>query len=191
MSSTQSPKSSWLHIAEIAIGALIGGLLAAVALYFGGSAHFGGTPLNYDKTYQGADFVLTGSQGGGVNNFKTAAYPGGTETTRINSNGSTTISSLAIGGGTVINNYSCASVTWNPGSVATATPSAAETSTDIALTGAVLGDTCTGSLSSATTTGAQIGCAITGTATATVSVFNISGSALDLATGTAKACFTH
>lgn len=93
--------------------------------------------------------------------------------------------------GTAISAYKCATATWNPDSIGTSTVSGAATSTDIALAGAVMGDTCTGSLTSATTSAASINCFISGTATATIRLLNLGSTALDLATGTAKACYTH
>ena len=105
--------------------------------------------------------------------------------------GPANMSSLTINSGTAITAYKCATATWNPPSVGTSTVNVAATSTDIALTGAVMGDTCTGSLTSATTSAASVNCFITGTATATIRLLNIGASALDLATGTAKVCYTH
>lgn len=82
----------------------------------------------------------------------------------------------------------CGTKTFNPGSIATSTLAAA-TSTDIALAGAALGDVCFGSLTSATTTDAQITCVVTQTATATLSLVNLGAAAVDYATGTAKVCY--
>lgn len=79
-----------------------------------------------------------------------------------------------------------ATTSWNPGSVGTTSVNAAATSTDIALPGAVMGDYCFGSLTSATSSAASIHCFITGTATATLRLLNLGSTALDLATGTAK-----
>ena len=94
---------------------------------------------------------------------------------------------FSIGGGTEIDLYKCATATWNPGSIATSTLAAA-TSTDIALSGAVLGDLCIGSLNSATTTAAQVTCAVTATGTTTIQLVNLSETAVDYATGTARTC---
>ncbi len=94
-------------------------------------------------------------------------------------------------GGTAISNYKCATSTWDPGSLGTSTVALAATSTDIAISGAVMGDTCSGSLTSATTSAASVNCSITGTATATIRVINLADAALDLGSGTAKVCYTH
>lgn len=100
---------------------------------------------------------------------------------------------LSIGGqgNTPVAVRNCVTATWNPASTAGTSVSSSDTSVDIPIPGAVMGDTCVGSLTSATTSAAQIECNITGTATATISEVNTSGGALDLATGTAKACYTH
>ncbi|MDI6820935.1 MAG: hypothetical protein QMD65_02025 [Patescibacteria group bacterium] len=98
--------------------------------------------------------------------------------------------SLIIGAGTAQTRFFCNTATWNPGSIATSTLNGATvTSTNIALTGAQMGNGCIGSLSSATTTGAMIDCGITAAAVGTVYLTNVSASALDLATGTAKICY--
>lgn len=101
-------------------------------------------------------------------------------------------SSLTIGGGTAITAYKCATATFNPGSLATSTITNA-TTTDIALTGAVTGDTCSASLDSATSSAIAVACNITGNATATLRVSNLgtTNAAIDIATGTAKVCYTH
>lgn len=94
--------------------------------------------------------------------------------------------------GTLVTGYKCATSTWNPGSLTVATGTSPATTTDIALSGAALGDICTASLSSATTTDASIECNIAQAATATIQLSNIGrNNALDYATGTAKVCFTH
>ena len=125
----------------------------------------------------------------------------GASATQLTSNGtvvaavSSTVStnSLTVGGGTAVTKRSCATATWNPGSVASSGAASGlyVTSTDIALPGTVAGDLCVASLSSATSSGLSTDCTITGTATATIALYNISGSAIDPATGTAKVCYTH
>lgn len=91
-------------------------------------------------------------------------------------------------GGIGIGGNACATATWNPASAGTSSVNAAIVSTDITLPGAVMGDSCLGSLTSATSSNASISCFITGTATATIRMLNIGTGALDLATGTAKVC---
>ena len=92
--------------------------------------------------------------------------------------------------GTAISNYKCATGTWDPGSIGTSTL-LFTTSTDIALTGAVMGDTCKGSFSTTTTNGIKVECGITGTATGTLFLTNWSAAAINLGSGTAKVCYTH
>lgn len=82
----------------------------------------------------------------------------------------------------------CATATWNPGSIATSTLAAA-TSTSITLTGLALGDVCLGSLTSATTSDAQITCTATAANTAILQIVNLGAAAVDYATGTAKVCY--
>jgi len=95
-------------------------------------------------------------------------------------------------GGVSRSNVGCATATFNPGSLSTSTIGNA-TTTDIALTGAVMGDTCAASLTSATSSALAVSCGITGTATATIEVENLgtTNAAIDPATGTAKVCLTH
>lgn len=97
---------------------------------------------------------------------------------------------MTVGGGTAISKYSCTTASWNPGSVATSTITNS-TSSDIALSGAVVTDICGASLSSATSSAIRVGCAITGAATATISITNLgtTNAAIDLATGTAEVCY--
>lgn len=102
--------------------------------------------------------------------------------------------SLTISGGTAITGRKCATATWNPGSLdpfVSSTVATAVTSTNIALSGAVMGDLCEGSLSSGTSSAASINCFMSGTATATIRLINLGSTALDLATGTAKVCYIH
>ena len=85
----------------------------------------------------------------------------------------------------------CGTATWNPGNLAaTSTLSGAATTTDIAVAGAAMGDTCFGSLDSATSSAATFHCNISGNATATLTLINTGyNTALDLVTGTAKVCY--
>lgn len=110
--------------------------------------------------------------------------------TNVSSTGASNFGSIAIDGGAAIAESNCATATWNPGSVSTSTITNA-TSTDIALSGAAMGDYCFGSLTSATSSAVRIGCAISGAATATIAVTNLgtTNAAVDLATGTARVCY--
>lgn len=103
--------------------------------------------------------------------------------------GLTNSSTMTVGGGTAITEHACATATWNPASIATSTL-AAVTSTTITLTGAAMGDTCEGALSSATTTDIIVSCGVTGTASGSIFLTNVGASAVDLATGTARVCYT-
>lgn len=98
---------------------------------------------------------------------------------------------ISVGGGSASILNLCVSATWNPGSLSADGTSTAATSTDIAFTGLVVGDTCNASLSSATTTSARVNCLVATNATATVTLANVSNAALDLATGTAKFCISR
>jgi len=95
-------------------------------------------------------------------------------------------------GGVLRSGVGCATATFNPGNLTTSTIGNA-TTTDIAVTGAVLGDKCIGSLTSATTSAIAVSCQVTGTATTTLEVENLgtTNAAIDLATGTAKVCIIH
>lgn len=84
----------------------------------------------------------------------------------------------------------CGTATWNPGSLASSSVDGiSATTTDIAVPGAALGDSCIASLDSATSTSALFSCNISGTATGTITLANTGSAALDLATGTAKICY--
>lgn len=126
---------------------------------------------------------------GGITNFDEVDVTDGyrvDNTTIINGSG-VHLGTLGVAG-TDVTLGTCATATWNPGSVATNTL-AAVTSTDIALSGAAVGDVCLAALTSATTTDAQLTCTITGAATGTIQLVNLGTGALDLATGTASVCY--
>jgi hypothetical protein len=105
--------------------------------------------------------------------------------------GITNSSGTSIGSGTVIQKYKCATATWNPPSLGTSSVTLAATTTDILLTGAVAGDLCVGSLTTATTSLAGVSCVITASGTSTIRAVNYSAAALDLDSGTAKVCYIH
>lgn len=107
----------------------------------------------------------------------------------IDSNRNITAATLTIGsGGTAISNRICGSNTaYNPASLA----NNATTTQDVTVTGAVAGDTCHASLSSATTSQAfLIGCNVWAAGSTTVTIHNLGGT-IDYATGTLKVCTTH
>lgn len=158
--------------------AVLGGLvvLAGFSLAPASVKKLGGG-IGYDAIYQVGDIYQGLSQ--------VLAFRDGVMTANVSS------SQVQIGGGTAITSFSCNTASWNPLSIGTSSVNIAATSTDIALTGAVVGDTCSGSLTSATSSAARIQCTITGNATATLGLLNTGTAALDLATGTAKVCYSH
>lgn len=89
------------------------------------------------------------------------------------------------------NAYTCATATYHPGTLGPYNSATSTTSTNIGLTGSVMGDFCFGSLTSATSSAADVACDITSNGTATLQLYNDGTSALTLATGTAKVCFVH
>jgi len=105
----------------------------------------------------------------------------------IDTNGVTTLASTTVGG-SLTYSANCATATWNPASIGPYGSATSTTSTIITLPGAVLGSLCEGSLTSATSTAADFACDVNGAASATLNLYNTGGSALDLATGTARVC---
>ncbi len=100
--------------------------------------------------------------------------------------------SLVIGSGTTISKFKCATATWDPPTLGTSSVTLSATTTDIALSGAVAGDLCIGSLTTATTSAAGIGCVITASGTSTIRAINYGAVAsLNLDSGTAKVCYVH
>lgn len=79
------------------------------------------------------------------------------------------------------------SKTWDPASVA----DGAQTNTTVTVTGAQLGDVVSVSFSLAVTAGAFMVGHVTAADTVTVTLFNKTGGALDLASGTLKAVITR
>ncbi len=88
-----------------------------------------------------------------------------------------------IGGGAVITKHLSATAAWDPASVA----DAAMTSTTVAVTGAAIGDTVAVGFSVAVPAGALLVGAVTAADVVTVTLFNKTGAALDLASGTLRA----
>lgn len=159
----------------------------AVALLVLGSVHFsGGTLLG-----------ATGQTHYQVESFLRGLTFGTTRQGTLGSDGSLTVvgmtnsSGTTIGSGTLISKYKCVTATWNPGSLGTSSVTLAATTTDIALSGAVTGDLCLGSLTTATTSAAGISCVITASGTSTIRAINYGTGALDLDSGTAKVCYVH
>ncbi len=87
------------------------------------------------------------------------------------------------GGGTRISKHLSSTTTWDPAS----TLDAAMTSTTLTVTGAAIGDTVAVGFSVAVPAGALLVGAVTATNTVTVTLFNKTGSTLDLASGTLRA----
>lgn len=160
---------------------IFGVIALAIALVLGGMSFlrtghlFGST--SYDISY------LVGDVYQGMSNvlmFTGGVFVGPANTT-----------SLKVNSGTAITGRSCNTVSWNPPAVGPYVAATSSTSTDILLTGAVLGDLCSASLTSATSSAADISCNVSATGTSTISLYNTGTIALDLATGTAKVCYTH
>lgn len=78
--------------------------------------------------------------------------------------------------------YRSTSTTWNPANIA----DGAMTSTTVTLSGATLGDIALVSFSVAVPAGAILAASVTAANTVTVTLFNKTGGALDLASGTVK-----
>jgi len=136
-------------------------------------------------------FGATGTAHYQKESFLQGLFFGTTRQANLASDGSADLASLAFDSGTAITEHGCTTFTLNPGSLSSSTnPLLFTTSTDIAMSGAAMGDSCSGSLTSATSSVASIKCDVTGTATATLRIFNWNSAALDLATGTARVCYT-
>jgi hypothetical protein len=140
-----------------------------------------------------ASLPFRGHKVGGVvihnvsESFDAGIEVNGTE--RISSTGAFTPLSLKLPSGATLLEHGCNTATWNAPSLGTSSVTLAATSTDIALTGAATGDLCVGSLTTATTSLALVGCHISANATATITVVNKSAAALDLDSGTARVCY--
>ena len=90
---------------------------------------------------------------------------------------------LTIGSGAPITKHLSATAIWDPASIA----DAAMTSTTVAVTGAAIGDTVAVGFSVAVPAGALLVGAVTAADVVTVTLFNKTGAALDLASGTLRA----
>jgi hypothetical protein len=90
---------------------------------------------------------------------------------------------LSIGGGAGIKNSYSATATWDPISIA----DGSWTSTTVAVGSCALGDEARAAFSQAVPAGARLEANVIGAGTVTVSLFNQTGSALDLASGTLRA----
>jgi hypothetical protein len=103
--------------------------------------------------------------------------------------GVATATSIAIGSsGATITKHLSGTATWD----AASTADGAMTSTTVTVTGAAIGDTVAVGLSVAVPAGALLAGAVTATNTVTVTLFNKTGGALDLASGTLRAdCWQH
>lgn len=90
---------------------------------------------------------------------------------------------VVIGGGTVIKKHLSGTTTWDPANIV----NGGITSTTVTVTGAAIGDTVSVGFSVAVPAGALLVGAVTATNTVTVTLFNQTGSSLDLASGTLRA----
>lgn len=134
-----------------------------------------GTPSLGNVAYETRDFLE-------------GVYAGAAREFTITRTGSTTVPAFRVDAGSYINEWNCnTNSSYNPPSLVTN----GTTTVDIALTGAALGDVCGDvSLTSATSSGPYLmSCAVTGSATGTVSIVNLSGATVDNATGTLRACY--
>ena len=87
--------------------------------------------------------------------------------------------------GTAFNQFNCDTVSWDPASVTSTTP----TTLDIANAGAALGDVVLASFASATTTDLwRVDGVVTGAGTSTIRLFGNGPTALDLSSATARVC---
>lgn len=94
------------------------------------------------------------------------------------------LGALRIGAGTAtITSHRTGTTTWDPASIA----DGAMTTTTVTVSGALVGNVCTPSFSLAVPAGAILTCNITANSVATVTLFNKTGGALDLASGTVRA----
>jgi hypothetical protein len=116
---------------------------------------------------------------------------GGTLTTRLSNSGIATINLRedgktkigAIGAVAAISRILSSTVVWDPGNVL----DGAQTSTTITVNSAAIGDTCLVGFSNAVPAGAILAGQVTSANTVTVTLFNRTGSPLDLASGTLRA----
>lgn len=93
--------------------------------------------------------------------------------------------SIGTAGGTFLKKHGSSSTTWDPASIA----DGSMTSTTVTVTQAVVGDPCIAGFSVAVPAGALLTCNVTALSTLTVTLFNKTGSTLDLASGTLRASF--
>lgn len=89
---------------------------------------------------------------------------------------------LQVGTGTLMTKFLSATKTWDPGSIA----DGAQTNTTVTVTGALAGDMAVVSFTVAVTAGAFMVAHVTAADTVTVTLFNKTGGALDLASGTLR-----
>ncbi len=113
--------------------------------------------------------------------------PANTVTTFMQVNPATNVvdfpAGTAIGSGAAIVKHLSGTATWDPASTA----DGAVVSTTVTVTGAAVGDTVTVGFSTAVPAGALLTGAVTSANTVTVTMFNKTGGALDLASGTLRA----
>ena len=143
-------------------------------------------------TTHSAYYVEQPSVTGTLTNFMGFNYAGGAGTNQwmlftSSMTARSQLGQVSIGnsGGTYITNHSSATTTWDPANTA----NGAMTSTTVTITGAAVGNPCICGFSIAVPAGALLVCNITSSNTATVTLMNHTGGALDLASGTLRASF--
>lgn len=147
------------------------------AVRLGAQSNFSG-PINSAAGYQESGTEIINTNG---------AFTG-----TVSSTASSSFGAIRVESGSLVEEWSCGTVSWNPGSVASSGGAYFSTSTELSITGAASGDPCYVGFSLATGT-QEIGfsCYISGATgvTTTVILSNFGGTAVDLATGTARACY--
>lgn len=147
-----------------------------------------GTTTDHSAFYAGTPNV----SGGTLTNYYGFRYQAGAGTNQwmlftSSMTAKAQLGQVSIGnsGATYITNHASATTTWDPPSIA----DGAQTNTTVSVTGAAIGNPCICGFSIAVPAGAILACNITAAGTATVTLFNKTGAALDLASGTLRASF--
>lgn len=164
------------------------GVAVVAGLALGWLFFSGGSPLGGTFNASSNPVFRFGLRAG--NNQTQVIDSSGNLLTAVSSTANINAGSFQLDGGSQLGEFTCATSSWNPGSLASSSVDGiSATSTDIALSGAAAGDLCVAGLSSATSTSARLNCNISSANTSTISLFNIGSAALDLATGTARVCY--
>ncbi len=141
---------------------------------------------NQSGTFGASGITRYPNSGMAMKFLKLTSTPG---TATAGSDGELLLGALGFDSGSVIQEHSCNTVSYNPPALGIYSSATSSATTTIALVGAVAGDTCLASLTTATTTDADLACHINAAGTSTLTVYNVGATALDLATGTARVCY--